>query len=371
MIVDKQEIVPGAEKSAVSQQQQDVGKEAAASAQKFYFDSDKPAQSAKLNGQISRELEKQGQLGRLELIASGSGKPEQAKAGSTPDAGDTDGSDHVNVGDGLNWSKQAREHARPREGQGYYDVMKAVGADLLKREVQPEEVKLLVSAAMALQEQRGKNPKELSTHDELLPKNEEELSVFMSHLIVGNQPHSPGDLGDRQVKEFQQGLQGAFDQHFGKITGDQIVTDLRPVKDQPVVTKVVPSAVYIDSSNIEGGQGYRRKEDCTKETQDYWMSRPAAEAFMRAQQWLVKNHHDPMQLNNMNGAGRRALDRELISKCAPDQPHAKKHSQHEDGISVDVDNYDDANVRQALTREGFVHNVPGDRPHFTWLPKKK
>jgi hypothetical protein len=92
---------------------------------------------------------------------------------------------------------------------------------------------------------------------------------------------------------------------------------------------------------------------------------------MRAQAALIKAGKDPLMLTNMNGAGRRALDRELISKCAPDQPHAKKHSQHEDGISIDVANYDNPDVRKAIEKEGFVHNVPGDRPHFTWLGKKK
>ena len=93
---------------------------------------------------------------------------------------------------------------------------------------------------------------------------------------------------------------------------------------------------------------------------------------MQAQTLLINGGHDPIVINNMNGAGRRAIDRELISKCAPDQPHAKKHSTHEDGISVDVNNYADENVRKALTQVGFVHNVDGDRPHFTWFePEKK
>lgn len=276
-------------------------------------------------------------------------------------------SEHVDVGAPLSWSQQAREKARPKDGQGYYDVMKSVGTELLGRDPTNDEVLLLVDAAKAMQENRGKNPNELTTHDELLPKNEEELNAFMNGLANP----APGKLSDHELLEFKQNLNDAFLKQRSTISKDQIIFDTKPVKDQPVVTKVVPDAVYIDSSNIEGGQGYRRKETCEKETQEYWLKKSTAEAFMRAQQWLIKNGDEPILLNNMNAAGRRAIDRELISKCAPDQPHAKKHSQHEDGISIDVSNYDDAKVRQALTREGFVHNVPGDRPHFTWFGNKK
>jgi hypothetical protein len=147
--------------------------------------------------------------------------------------------------------------------------------------------------------------------------------------------------------------------------------ELKPVTDQLDVTDKVPNAVYINSSNIEGRHGYCRDAHGKKEEQTYWLSRPTAEAFMKAQDWLIKNGHDPMQLTNMNGAGRRAIDRERISKFAPNQPHATRHSTHEDGISVDVANSSDPYVRKALTMFGFVHNVPGDRPHFTYYPKKK
>lgn len=317
-----------------------------------------PAGLKQSGSKESKELENQCKLGRLELVDS--------SANSTSKVDEKD-SDHVNVGAGLSWSREAREHSRPQPGQGYYDVMKTVGADLLGREMQPDEVKLLVSAGVALQEMRGKNAKVLNVHDELLPKNEEELSVFMDHLL----PKSNSLISERQARQLKQSLYEIFRGHMGKPAKEDVVTDLRPVSDQPVVTKVVPNAVYIDSSNIEGGQGYRRTPDCEKETQTYWLSRPTAEALMRAQDWLLKNGHDPLLLNNMNAAGRRALDRELISKCAPDQPHAKKHSTHEDGISIDVANYDDPNVRKAILQEGFVHNVDGDRPHFTRFPKKK
>jgi hypothetical protein len=151
---------------------------------------------------------------------------------------------------------------------------------------------------------------------------------------------------------------------------DPVVTKLRPVTDQPDVTKVVPSAVYIDSSNIFGGQGFRRNLTGQPEKEEYWLSRPVAEALMRAQARLAAEGKVPVLLADMNAAGRRALDRELIGKFAPGQPHALKHSQHENGLCIDAENYDSPGIKQALTREGFVHNVPGDRPHFTWFGHK-
>jgi hypothetical protein len=203
----------------------------------------------------------------------------------------------------------------------------------------------------------------LTGSDELLPKNQNELVVFMNNFGKDRR----GRLTDTQVKELQKDVHEAILTHQSTDPKEVISFELKPVKDQKVVTDVVPNAVYIDNSHIEGGQGHRRKENCQTETQPYWLSKNTAEALMRAQKWLVENGKDPLVLRNMNGAGRRALDRELIKKCAPNQPHAKRRSQHEFGISIDVDNYDNPDVRKAIEREGFVHNVPGDRPHFTYL----
>ena len=300
-------------------------------------------------------------LGNLTLVdASGKLQPESEE--------DTDSSDHVNVGGTISWDPKLREMARPKNGEGYYDVMKNVGEQLLGHKLSNDEIQMLVAGAKALQEHRGKGSSELNSRDELLPKNEQERDVFLNNMDI---PANPGKLSEREKQEVILHLFAVLQSHQQAATKDQIVLDTRPVKDQPVVSKVVPNAVYIDSSNIEGGQGYRRTEKCEPETQNYWLSKPTAEALMRAQAALIKAGKDPLMLTNMNGAGRRALDRELISKCAPDQPHAKKHSQHEDGISVDVANYDNPDVRKAIEKEGFVHNVPGDRPHFTWLGKKK
>ena len=316
------------------------------------------AQAASQADAEGKALVAQGKLGNLEVV-------DKTKTKAVDDDPD---SEHIEVGAAINWSPEARANARPLAGQGYNDVMEKVGSDLLGRAPLPEELQSLVLAARAMQEQRGKNPDTLSTHDELLPKNEDEMAAFMQGLS-GNT--SPSPLDGRQLEAIQQTLSSSFQQHMAKLTGDQIVFTERKVTDQPIVTNVVPDAVYVDSSNIAGGQGYRRKPDCSHETQDYWLSKPTADAFIKAQQWLIQNHHDPMQIDNMNGAGRRALDRELISKCAPDQIHALKHSTHENGISIDVDNYDDKNVQGALVKFGFVHNVPSDHPHYTYLPKKK
>ncbi len=307
----------------------------------------------------AKDLENQNKLGKLSIVDIAAQVKEN-------DSAEKD-SDHLDVGSQLSWSRKERKSARPQDGQGYYDVMKSVGQDLLGRPVNAAEVQILISGARALQEYRGRDPKELNSHDELLPKNEKELSIFLNGLIA----KPDGKIEQRDVQELQRSVFEALQQHAGKITGDKIVLDLRPVKDQKEVTDKVPTAVYIDSSNIEGGQGYRRTTKCEPETQNYWLSKATADALMKVQAALIADHKDPLQLRNMNGAGRRAIDRELISKCAPDQPHAKKHSQHEDGISIDVDNYDDPNVRAALTKQGFVHNVPGDKPHFTYLPKSR
>lgn len=298
-------------------------------------------------------------LGNLTLVDSS-----KVKASSDEDA---DNSDHLNVGAPISWDPSTREKARPKNGEGYYDVMKNVGEELLGHKPGKDEIQMLVAGAKALQQHRGKDPAELSSRDELLPKNEQERDVFLNNMDIP----PPGKLSEREKQELIMHLFAVLESHQQAPTKDQIVLDTRPVKDQPIVTKVVPNAVYIDSSNIEGGQGYRRTEKCEPETQTYWLSKPTADALMAAQDWLIKNGKEPLMLTNMNAAGRRAIDRELISKCAPDQPHAKKHSQHEDGISVDVFNYANPDVRKAIEDQGFVHNVPGDRPHFTLLGKRK
>ena len=291
--------------------------------------------------------------------------PEESAAKTA--AIDEPDSDHVDVGKPLSWSAKMRELARPAEGQGYYDVMKGVGEQMLGRTLAPDEVNQLVTGARALQAHRGKDASTLTTHDELLPKNMDELTVFMNNFGKGKQ----GKLTGSQILELQQKLSAGIENQQTDKPAEVIVMDLRPVNDQVEVTKVVPDAVYIDSSHIEGGQGYRRKPDCTNETQNYWLSKATAEALMKVQKTLLDAGEDPLVLRNMNGAGRRALDRELIKECAPNQPHAKKRSQHEFGISIDVDNYDKQSVRDALTKHGFVHNVPGDRPHFTYLPRNR
>lgn len=270
-----------------------------------------------------------------------------------------DPDDSVDIGTAIYWSLQTREKSKPQSGEGYFDTMKRVGEELLGRSPTVEELKALSSGARALQESRGKSSTELSSKDELLPKNSEELQRFFDAM-----EEKRGPLSGRVIDKLKADLLEVCKQHISK-SANELDFSTRPVTDQPVVTKVVPSAVYIDSSHIEGGQGYRRKEDCNSETQTYWLSKSTADAFMRAQKALQAQGKEAVVLRNMNAAGRRALDRELIKKCAPNQPHAKKRSTHEDGISIDVDNYDNLDVRAALEKEGFVRNVKGDRPHFT------
>lgn len=281
---------------------------------------------------------------------------EQAAA-AEPDA------EQLDVGDAITWPKAIREMARPKDGQGYYDVMQNLGKELLGKELKPSEVMQLVEAAKAIQAMRGKDTNTLSGSDELLPKNQDELIAFLN--AFGKSPR--GNMGDDEIGKLRKQMYDAVQNRQSTDPKETLSFDLKPVKDQKIVTDVVPNAVYIDNSHIQGGQGYRRKENCESETQPYWLSKPTAEALMRAQKSLIDNGKEPLQLRNMNGAGRRALDRELISKCAPNQPHATRRSQHEFGISIDVDNYDNPDVRKAIEKEGFVHNVPGDRPHWTRL----
>lgn len=307
----------------------------------------------------SKELADSHVLGKLEIVAA---KKTESDSADEHEEHEADSEPNVNVGRAITWSREARERSRPVDGEGYYQVMERVGKDLLGRDMTPKETMELVTSAKALQKQRGHDSETLKSYDELLPKNEEELSVFMGNFGK----RGAAGLPDAQLKELQNAIEKAIKSQSVN-PGDTMVYDLKPVKDQPLVTGVVPNAVYIDSSHIEGGQGYRRNEKCEKETQQYWLSKSTAEALMRVQQALLKAGEEPVVLRSMNGAGRRALDRELIKKCAPNQPHAKRRSQHEFGISIDVDNYDNEKVRKALEKEGFIRNVPGDRPHFTRL----
>lgn len=322
-------------------------------------------QAADKTARDSARFQQEGVVGELDLVDSvidnKRRRPEPRSEAETID--DVNDDDHVNVGRPLSWSKATREVSRPKDGEGYFQVMQAVGKELLGRQISPDETMQLVSAAKALQEHRGKDKETLNGSDELLPKNQEELVVFMNNF--GKDRRSR--LTDTQVKDLQRDLHRAIFTHQSTDPKEILSFELKPVKDQKVVTDVVPNAVYIDNSHIEGGQGHRRNEQCQTETQQYWLSKNTADALMRAQKSLLDAGKEPLVLRNMNGAGRRALDRELIKKCAPNQPHAKRRSQHEFGISIDVDNYDNPDVRKAIEKEGFVHNVPGDRPHFTYL----
>ncbi|MBX9568036.1 MAG: hypothetical protein K2X77_04035 [Candidatus Obscuribacterales bacterium] len=315
--------------------------------------------------EAGKKLQEQGILGQLDIVdaVADAKRPRPEPRTEAETIEDVNDDDHVNVGKPITWSKATRDLSRPKDGEGYYQVMQAIGAELLGRPLKTDETMQLVAAAKALQAHRGKDPETLTGSDELLPKNQNELVVFMNNFGKDRR----GRLTDTQVKELQKDVHEAILTHQSTDPKEVISFELKPVKDQKVVTDVVPNAVYIDNSHIEGGQGHRRKENCETETQPYWLSKNTAEALMRAQKCLVENGKDPLVLRNMNGAGRRALDRELIKKCAPNQPHAKRRSQHEFGISIDVDNYDNPDVRKAIEREGFVHNVPGDRPHFTYL----
>lgn len=324
-----------------------------------------PLQTADKTARDSATLQDKGVVGDLNIVDSVTDnkrrRPEPRGEAETID--DVNDDEHVNVGRPLSWSKATREVSRPKDGEGYFQVMQAVGKELLGRQISPDETMQLVSAAKVLQEHRGKDKETLNSSDELLPKNQEELVVFMNNF--GKDRRSR--MSQTQVQELQRELHRAIFTHQSTDPREVLSFELKPVKDQKIVTDVVPNAVYIDNSHIEGGQGHRRNEQCQTETQQYWLSKNTAEALMRAQKALLDAGKDPLVLRNMNGAGRRALDRELIKKCAPNQPHAKRRSQHEFGISIDVDNYDNPDVRKAIEKEGFVHNVPGDRPHFTYL----
>lgn len=141
---------------------------------------------------------------------------------------------------------------------------------------------------------------------------------------------------------------------------------LRPVKDREEITRAVPGAVYISSEFIENGIGKHRDKNCADQVQEYWLSKPAADAFMKAQAYLKEQGKPLIKLNDMNGAGRTAMDQKLIHICAPRQVHAIGHSTHQDGISIDIVNHANADVRKALAKFGFRQNVRGDAPHFTY-----
>lgn len=56
------------------------------------------------------------------------------------------------------------------------------------------------------------------------------------------------------------------------------------------------------------------------------------------------------------------LDKSILNAVAP-----PGGSQHHSLLALDVEEYDDARVRDELARQGWYRTVPSDTPHFTYL----
>lgn len=144
--------------------------------------------------------------------------------------------------------------------------------------------------------------------------------------------------------------------------------NLEPVKD-PAITKGVPDATYIGyHGDIRLMTGKKSWE--VREKQPYWLAKPAAHALEDANR-ILNEKGKSVDLFGMNSAGRQHEQQEAIRKLKTATVFAKGTSRHELGRAIDIRNYYDKDVRDALKDVGFVWgNAYGSRRRPEGTPIK-
>lgn len=143
---------------------------------------------------------------------------------------------------------------------------------------------------------------------------------------------------------------------------------LEPVRDQNILARV-PDALYIGQKGLVTSTRNR-----SGETQDYWLSGSAAQAFARAQEQLAAKGKSII-VSDKNGAGRTVdTQTEIRSRSRNGRDFAAGKptlSNHTRGNAMDVSNWQDPDVKRALLANGWRQGdskgpIKGDLHHFSF-----
>ncbi|MBK7841125.1 MAG: hypothetical protein IPJ49_26280 [Candidatus Obscuribacter sp.] len=150
---------------------------------------------------------------------------------------------------------------------------------------------------------------------------------------------------------------------------------LEPVTDRNI-TSQVPGAMYL---GVKGSiRAMENGKPVVKHDQKLWLAGDAARGLERAQEILdAQGKGKRIELRDLNSAGRLHDAQIAIAKAAPNQVHARPgRSAHEIGKSVDINNYADKDVANALLKAGFRYGnhgkvIANDPVHFTFHGTQK
>lgn len=143
---------------------------------------------------------------------------------------------------------------------------------------------------------------------------------------------------------------------------------LEPVRDQAVLSRV-PDAVYVGQRGLVTSMNNRRGEQ-----QDYWLGGDAGRAFARAQEMLAAKGKS-IQISDKNGAGRTVdTQTEIYSRSKGGRTFvagAPTSSNHTFGRALDISNWRDPDVQQALKATGWRHGdskgpIKNDLHHWSF-----
>lgn len=143
---------------------------------------------------------------------------------------------------------------------------------------------------------------------------------------------------------------------------------LEPVRDQSVLSRV-PDAVYVGQRGLVTSMNNRRGEQ-----QEYWLAGDAGRAFARAQEMLASKGKS-IQISDKNGAGRTVdTQTEIYSRSKGGRTFvagAPTSSNHTFGRALDISNWRDPDVQQALKAAGWRHGdsrgpIKNDLHHWSY-----
>lgn len=143
---------------------------------------------------------------------------------------------------------------------------------------------------------------------------------------------------------------------------------LEPVRDQAVLSRV-PDALYVGQKGLVTSMSNRRGEQ-----QDYWLAGEAARAFARAQEMLAAKGKS-IQISGKNGAGRTVdTQTEIYSRSRGGTTFVAgkpTSSNHTFGRALDISNWRDPDVQNALKAVGWRHGdsrgpIKNDLHHWSF-----
>lgn len=308
-----------------------------------------------------KAVDDKGQEANLRLEVAKSGNREMVHLFVSHDGKEKTALRGVLDGDKVEQQRDKKGHNVSFEGKGI-DALKhlkspANKASLPALELTPEAPKL----------QKTENPYPLPDGKIPLPVKKPELPALQLHPdkkveAPDVRPGWPRTNGDKPMP-WEAPVKRDAD---GKVTR----FNLEPVTDKKI-TSQVPGAMYL---GVRGS--IRAMEDgkpVVKHDQKLWLAGDAARGLERAQAILdAQGKGKRIELRDLNSTGRLHDAQVAIAKAAPNQVHAKPgRSAHEIGKSVDINNYADKDVANALLKAGFRYGnhgkpIANDPVHFTF-----